>query len=372
MKKLHSLYFFLLYFVLFSSALLANVTITQASGGTNIHRYYALNGSTPKYTTLGDVVIEENSNCNISSNQSNVTLILTAPDNWQFKAGAGSATYRSGGDITGISINVTSKTITVTFNTDSWCNRDDRITINGIQVIAIDGWKCSERDIYGSGTAKISGITFCGLLKTSGITCCTIFGKLSLKCDDPLPVELTSFNALIKNHSVYLNWETATEKSNYGFEVERSTNKINWIQITFINGCGNSNSPKKYSYIDDKISSGNYYYRLKQIDTDGAFDYSKEIEVSIDNLPIAFALEQNYPNPFNPATKINYALPTDRLVVLTIYDAIGKEVATIVNEYEQAGNYSIEFNGSTMPSGMYFYRLQAGSFVETKKMLLLK
>jgi hypothetical protein len=385
MKNLRSLYFFLLYFVLFTSSLLADVTITQASNGTNIPAHYALNGSNPTYTTLGDIVIEENYYCDISANQSNVTLILKVPDNWKFKAGVGSASHNmTYTDITSMSIIVTETTITVTFSTDYYCNKKDWIKISGIQVIAINGYKCYCKDITSAGTSKIAGISDCWLLKTtgtsgtSGTTCCTIFGKLSLDCG-PVPVELSSFTASFNRSVVSLNWETKTEVNNYGFEIERASSSTSpiqgWERIGFVIGAGNNNSPKNYSFEDNQAPGyGKYSYRLKQIDNDGKIDYSPIVEVDLGAVN-EYVLNQNYPNPFNPSTMIKYAIPQAGNVKLSVYNILGSEVATLVNEFQEAGIYTKEFsinNGLNLSNGVYVYKLEAGNFADTKKFILLK
>ena len=134
---------------------------------------------------------------------------------------------------------------------------------------------------------------------------------------------------------------------------------------------GNSNSPKSYSYTDRNLNAGKYSFRLKMIDNDGTFKYSNEIQTAI-LLPKKFILNQNYPNPFNPNTTIEYSLPNSGNVKLTVYNAIGSKVATIINEFKPAGNYSAQFNGTCIPSGIYFYRLESGTFSTTKKFILLK
>jgi hypothetical protein len=195
--------------------------------------------------------------------------------------------------------------------------------------------------------------------------------------DASLPVELTSFTASTANNKVTLNWQTATEVNNYGFEVERravkseQSTRDSWQKIGFVSGAGMSNAPKEYSYSDASVCSGNYVYRLKQIDHDGTFKYSQSVEVSI-QLPAQFMLNQNYPNPFNPNTIITYQLQSVNHVTLKVFDVLGKEVATLVNEVQQPGNKSVRFDASALASGIYYYRLQSGYFNQTKKLLLLK
>jgi len=187
-----------------------------------------------------------------------------------------------------------------------------------------------------------------------------------------IPVELISFSSSVEGNTVNLSWLTATELNNRGFEIERSSNKTNWRTIGFKEGKGTTSEPQQYSYSDilSGIESSKLYYRLKQIDFNGIFEYSNVVEVEI--APSAFSLSQNYPNPFNPGTIINYQLPINNFVSLKIYDVLGNEVAILVNEEKPAGKYQIEFDGSSLPSGIYFYKLTSGSFVETKKMILLK
>ena len=187
-----------------------------------------------------------------------------------------------------------------------------------------------------------------------------------------VPVELVSFSGSAAANVVTLSWSTATELNNHGFEIERSSDKSNWRTIGFKEGKGTTSEPQQYSYSDilSGIESSKLYYRLKQIDFNGIFEYSNVVEVEI--APASFSLSQNYPNPFNPGTSINYQLPINNFVSLKIYDVLGNEVAILVNEEKPAGKYQIEFDGSSLPSGIYFYKLTSGSFVETKKMILLK
>ena len=190
-----------------------------------------------------------------------------------------------------------------------------------------------------------------------------------------IPVELISFTSILVNGDVKLEWSTATETNNQGFEIQRRNENSEYQRIGYVPGHGTTTQIQNYSYVDSKVVSGNYYYRLNQIDFDGSFEYSDEIEVEV-NGPLTFALEQNYPNPFNPSTTIHYSLPNKGNVEVIVYDVLGNEVATLVNEEKPAGSYEVEFSakgGATnLSSGLYFYRIQAGSFVETKKMILMK
>jgi hypothetical protein len=194
-----------------------------------------------------------------------------------------------------------------------------------------------------------------------------------------LPVELSSFTAqVLRNGGVQLDWTTETEIDNYGFELERRivskhSTIGNWEKIGFVEGQGNSNSPKEYSFLDEGISYGKYLYRLKQIDTDGTFEYSDEIEVDAGEIPNGFVLEQNYPNPFNPSTTIRFAINESVPATLKIYDALGNEVAELFNEKSEARKiYNIEFDGGNLSSGIYFYKLETPSRIIHRKMILIK
>ena len=196
------------------------------------------------------------------------------------------------------------------------------------------------------------------------------------------PVELASFSANASNNSVILSWITATELNNSGFEIERcalSAGRQAWSKIGFVNGNGTTSEPHSYSFVDENISSGNpayrtgrYSYRLKQIDFDGTFSYSNIIEIDL-SLPQTFSLEQNYPNPFNPSTKISWHSPISGWQSIKLYDVLGREVETIIEGFFEAGVHSKLYTvNSSLTSGVYFYKLQAGSFTETKKMMLMK
>ncbi len=186
-----------------------------------------------------------------------------------------------------------------------------------------------------------------------------------------LPVELTSFTAVSQNQQVTLNWSTATEINNNGFEIQRSTANSEFITVGFVRGNGTTTNQSEYSYVDKNISAGNYSYRLKQIDFNGVFEYSDAIEVEVLNLD-SYVLNQNYPNPFNPSTKIAYVLKEKTNVKLLVMNALGEEVAVLVNQTQEQGYHQLDFNASNLPSGIYFYSLQTDNFSETKKMLLMK
>ena len=189
---------------------------------------------------------------------------------------------------------------------------------------------------------------------------------------EPLPVELSAFDAIVMGDRIILNWRTETEINNYGFDVERLLENSDWENLGFVEGYGNSNSPKNYSFTDHDISrSGQYEYRLKQIDNDGQFEYSHIISVYV-GAPADFYLSQNYPNPFNPSTNIDYSIPKSSKVSLKVYDILGKEVASLVDEFKETGTYTVTFDASNLAGGIYLCVISAGDFVQTKKMSLVK
>ncbi len=191
--------------------------------------------------------------------------------------------------------------------------------------------------------------------------------------DGPLPVELISFSSAVERNKVKLIWKTGSELNNKEFHIERRDVEGNWKVIGSVNGKGNSKTEESYYLEDIGIGKGKYFYRLKQIDYNGNYKYyelGNEVNIGV---PEKFVLEQNYPNPFNPTTKINFNLPKDAAVILSIFDISGREVARLLNEETKiADYYSIDFNGLNLSSGVYYYRLQAGEFTQTKKMVLLK
>ena len=195
--------------------------------------------------------------------------------------------------------------------------------------------------------------------------------------NSPLPVNLTSFTVNAQNFgNVLLEWYTATEQDSYGFDIERAViisdkSELKWSKISFVPGKGNSSAPMKYDYIDKTPTGGaKFAYRLKQIDNSGNFKYygQQEITLALND----FGLYQNYPNPFNPSTVIKYQLPADANVKIRLFNSIGEELKTLVNENKKAGIYEFQFNASGFASGIYYYRLDSGNFTDTKKLIILK
>ena len=198
---------------------------------------------------------------------------------------------------------------------------------------------------------------------------------------NPLPVELTGFTAEIIQSNVSLKWQTKTEVNNYGFEIERSVvsetkdAQANWEKVAFIEGHGNSNSPKNYSYTDNNLAGGSKFkYRLKQIDSDGKFEYSDAVEVEV--LPTKYELMRVTLNPFNPSTKIKFTIPEDAKVNLNIFNLLGEKVTTLLNEDLKAGFHQVQFNANSnssgLASGVYLYSIETKNFKAVKKLILMK
>jgi hypothetical protein len=247
------------------------------------------------------------------------------------------------------------------------------LTANGVYRSLNNGDTWGLLDNTGIDTQTINRIYYSD---TGSLNACTQNGIFIFTGE--LPVEFLFLT--IKNNTKYviLSWSTVSELNNQGFEIERSVDKERWRLIGFKKGNGTTTETHNYTFVDDLVgvNSSKLYYRLKQIDFDGSFKYSDILEVRV-NIPNKFELYQNYPNPFNPATKIKYSIPsvgTQRAVSiqLKVYDILGNEVATLVNEEKQAGKYEVEFNAEGLSSGIYYYTLKVGEFVSTKKMILIK
>lgn len=246
----------------------------------------------------------------------------------------------------------------------SWNNADD----NGKNIAEMKVYKsnnngASWNPISGTLDGSTRDVTF----TASGFSIFTL-----ADVDNPLPVEINYFNGKIDENKVILNWRTETEINNYGFEVEKYKEE-KWNKIGFVEGNGNSNMPRNYSF-EDKLESavaGELKYRLKQVDYDGKSEFLQEINLDFD-APDEFALHDNYPNPFNPITKINFELPKKAHVKLLIYNSLGELVKTLINNELEAGYYSEKFRGNDLASGIYIYSIESEGFRKSKKMLLVK
>ena len=202
------------------------------------------------------------------------------------------------------------------------------------------------------------------------------FSKFYLNDTPLLPVELSSFTSSINKNNVELKWSTVTEQNNRGFQIERrkQTEESGWQNIAFVEGNGTTTSQKDYAFTDRALQTGNYKYRLKQVDFNGNYEYFELNALVEVGIPTKFEMSQNYPNPFNPSTKINYQLPKDSFVKINVFDMTGRLISTLAETKQAAGYYTVEFNSGAqgLASGMYFYRIEAGDFVSTKKMVLIK
>ena len=209
--------------------------------------------------------------------------------------------------------------------------------------------------------------------KTIGMLAYSPLGEpkaLLIKTNDPVPVELTSFTANVNNNTVNLSWNTATELNNSGFEIQRKNNRSDWNAIGFIKGNGTTTSNNSYSFTDQNPLVGSNVYRLRQVDFNGTFEYSSEVEVEI--VPAEYVLQQNYPNPFNPTTTINFNIPKEDFVNITVFNTLGEKVATLLDGKMNAGSHSLKFDANGFASGLYILKMTSGSFSNTIKMNLLK
>lgn len=191
-----------------------------------------------------------------------------------------------------------------------------------------------------------------------------------------VPVELTSFTANIRNNKIVLEWSTSTETNNLGFEIEQSNDNIDFVRLGFVPGNGTTTESKNYNYVTDYTFTNKSYFRLKQIDLDGSFRIYDAVEIN-NLLPARFELTQNFPNPFNPSTNINFSLPVEARVQLIVFNSLGEKTSEIIEDVFPSGNHSINFDASSLASGVYYYRLNVfgndgNSYSSTKKMMLLK
>jgi hypothetical protein len=205
--------------------------------------------------------------------------------------------------------------------------------------------------------------------------------KMTMTYEPGLAVQLSSFAAkVLSQSSVLLEWSTLSEINNYGFYVQRRTvTDRDFVELpnTFVPGHGTTNVPQLYSFTDNTVTLGTWLYCLRQVDLDGSAHFTEPVQVSVltrvkETAPNAFVLHQNYPNPFNPSTTIKYELPRASHVRLSVFSTLGREVATLVDEAQEPGYRSVQFDGSHLSSAVYLYRLEAGDFVATKRLLLLR
>lgn len=188
-----------------------------------------------------------------------------------------------------------------------------------------------------------------------------------------LPVELAAFTASVSGNAVKLEWSTATEENNSGFEIQRRSAQSDWARVGFVEGSGNSATMKSYGFNDRNLGKGTYSYRIKQLDYNGNFEYFElngNVEIGV---PDKFRLHQNYPNPFNPSTVISFDLPYESNVSLNIYDLSGRRIAELIsNQFMTADYHKVTMNGANLSSGVYFYELRTAKEVQTGKMTLVK
>lgn len=189
---------------------------------------------------------------------------------------------------------------------------------------------------------------------------------------NPVPVELTYFNAEQIDGELNINWQTASEINNKGFSIQRSLDKQSWNEIGFVEGNGTSSERNSYHFIFKAGNSEKVFIRLKQIDFDGTFKYSSVININPDLTVSEFSLAQNYPNPFNPETKINFSIPSKGMVKLDVYNLNGEFVLNLIDGNMPAGDHSVKVNLTDLASGVYIYSLAFESKVQSRKMILLK
>ncbi len=239
-------------------------------------------------------------------------------------------------------------------NLGTFMHMADQLSLGGVGQTATGYWGST------ASTASNKNATYFGTTAT---------GRVLIAA--ALPVELTSFTASVTKGCVTLNWKTAAEVNNYGFEVEKNVNGA-WNKMGFVPGAGTTNAPQQYSFIDNTASAGKSSYRLKQVDRDGAYEYSSSIEVTNAVAPAEFSLG-NYPNPFNPSTTVTFSVPANGETTLKVFNVMGQEVATLFNGAAEAGKaYEAQFSATNLSTGLYFSRLENNGSMLISKMLLVK
>ena len=247
--------------------------------------------------------------------------------------------------------------IALQFNNGEWGSQYFTTTDNYIGHYTGGTWTEEQGSIIGTGPFIVTGSGF------------NSFSPFGVGNQHAHPVSLSTFNSSVKLRSINLNWKTLNEENNSGFDIERKNENSEWVKAGFVSG---KNVPSSYEFTDKNLTTGKYQYRLKQIDFNGNYEYHNLDGIVEIGVPAKFDLSQNYPNPFNPVTKINFDLPKSSQVTLKIYDVLGKEVKTLVNEFKDAGYHAVTFEASGLPSGVYFYRISAGEFSAVKKLVLMK
>jgi len=224
------------------------------------------------------------------------------------------------------------------------------------------------------------------LVVNQGVLYLAYSGGVMMFQDEPLSVELNLLSAVVKDRDVLLDWSTSSETNNSHFEIERKLINDEWKNVGFVNGHGTISELMHYSFTDNNLTTGKYKYRLKQTDFNGSFEYFELADEVNIGIPNKFELSQNYPNPFNPVTNLEFGISKSGFVSLKIYDVLGRELVTLVNEIKQPGYYKIKFDAGNLSSGVYFYRLVVSSpnpmtaglsrgaddYVAVKKFVVLK
>ncbi|MBS1492020.1 MAG: T9SS type A sorting domain-containing protein [Bacteroidetes bacterium] len=308
---------------------------------------------TAVYHTSGSGTLPDQGNGNyIPATELGVNFINLAPQYWTISAGDGLAGFTYDIQLIGNSMNVS----TTNYQYTGVVKRPD----SGNPW----GWSFANHVTTTSPSAVPT-------LGGTGFTSFSDFG-IGGNQDNLLPVEFTAFTSAVSGRNVNLNWATITETNNSGFDVERKSTTTGWTKIGSVTGHGTTNQQTAYSYSDANVPAGKFNYRLKQIDYNGNFHYYELSNEVIIGAPTKYALSQNFPNPFNPSTSISYEIPSSNFVSLKIYDMMGREVANLVNENQEAGFYTVKFDASKLSSGIYFYKLVSDKFSATKKLMLLK
>ncbi|NUM69500.1 MAG: T9SS type A sorting domain-containing protein [Ignavibacteriaceae bacterium] len=256
-------------------------------------------------------------------------------------------------------------TYTMRLTAEGFSGINDYTTLRILKRSNGGSWSLDGSHLTGTGSNSVP------VIRRSGLTGFSEFG-IGSGNDNPLPVELSLFNASVKGNNVVLNWETQMELNSFSFQIERKrTEKENWENLGTVKASFNSSSPKTYSFSDKYLARGNYFYRLKMIDTDGSFEYSDVIKADI-SLPAGIVLYQNYPNPFNPSTSIKFIVNTASEISVNVYDVTGGLISEIAKGEYQPGTYDVRFDASGLAGGVYFYSVETGDSKEIKVMTLLK